>query len=260
MEPRNDPEKLLQDYRELQLRVTRFSFVEQQLINTRDRLDHELELYKRLNKFSSSALRDRSEDDYYRLIVESVVDVFEVETSVLFIKFNNSYNHKPIFLYEGFDLSVDEEVLIKEELRQALKILGFNRSHTIEESGLRGYKTLSRFSAALLTAFADEEGGFTVYIGGLNTLKNAPLYQKLQTRHETIFSVFSQQVQALMANRIKSDKIKEQIKKISASKIELKKLSQSKKSKNKKSLRLVLVPRMNWINMILYVFLNVFDE
>ena len=98
MEPINDPEKLLQDYRELQLRVTRFSFVEQQLINTRDRLDHELELYKRLNKFSSLALRDNTEEDYYRLIVESVVDVFEVETSIFFVEFSKSYSHNPIFL------------------------------------------------------------------------------------------------------------------------------------------------------------------
>ena len=49
-------QKLLADYRELQLRVTRFSAIQQDLINTRDRLDHELELYKRLQKFNSQAV------------------------------------------------------------------------------------------------------------------------------------------------------------------------------------------------------------
>ncbi|MFM7017151.1 MAG: PAS domain S-box protein [Bacteroidota bacterium] len=225
MEPINDPEKLLQDYRELQLRVTRFSFVEQQLINTRDRLDHELELYKRLNKFSSLALRDNNEEAYYRLILESVVDVFEVENSILFVEFDKSYPHIPIFLTEGFSISSDEIKLLQSELKEASKILGFNKSHILEESSLRGYPIMRRFSDALFTAFHDAELGFTVYIAGLISIKNAPLYQKLQARHETIFSVFSQQVQALMSNRIKSDKIKEQIKKISASEIELKKLS-----------------------------------
>lgn len=225
MEPINDPEKLLQDYRELQLRVTRFSFVEQQLINTRDRLDHELELYKRLNKFSSSALRDRTEDDYYRLIVESVVDVFEVETSILFVEFNQAYTHEPIFLIEGFELNISESESLKSELKEASKILGFNKSHILDENSLRGYAVLKRFSDALFTAFYDTELEFTVYVAGLITIKNAPLYQKLQSRHETIFSIFAQQVQALMSNRIKSDKIKEQIKKISASELELKKLS-----------------------------------
>jgi PAS domain S-box-containing protein len=225
MEPINDPEKLLQDYRELQLRVTRFSFVEQQLINTRDRLDHELELYKRLNKFSSLALRENTEEDYYRLIVESVVDVFEVEASTLFVEFDKTYPHEPIFLTEGFDLNQIEMESLKQEMKEASKILGYNRSHILNESSLRGYNVLKRFSDALFTAFHDADLGITVYIAGLITIKNAPLYQKLQTRHETIFSVFAQQVQALMSNRIKSDKIKEQIKKISASEIELKKLS-----------------------------------
>jgi len=225
MEPINDPEKLLQDYRELQLRVTRFSFVEQQLINTRDRLDHELELYKRLNKFSSLALRDNTEEDYYRLIVESAVDVFEVEASTLFVEFDNTYSHAPIFLTEGFDLTQIEMDSLKLEMKEASKILGYNRSHILNESSLRGYNVLKRFSDALFTAFHDAELGFSVYIAGLITIKNAPLYQKLETRHETIFSVFAQQVQALMSNRIKSDKIKEQIIKISASEIELRKLS-----------------------------------
>jgi PAS domain S-box-containing protein len=248
MEPINDPDKLLQEYRELQLRVTRFSFVEQQLINTRDRLDHELELYKRLNKFSSLALRDNSEEDYYRLIVESIVDVFEVETSILFVDFDKSYPHSPIFLTEGFDLSLEETTSLKLELAEASKILGFNRSHILDENSLRGYNILKRFSDALFTAFHDTDLGITVYIAGLITTKNAPLYQELQTRHETIFSVFAQQVQALMSNRIKSEKIKEQIKKISASELELKKLSLiATKTKNS-----VIITdnqgRIEWVN------------
>jgi PAS domain S-box-containing protein len=248
MEPINDPDKLLQEYRELQLRVTRFSFVEQQLINTRDRLDHELELYKRLNKFSSLALRDNTEEDYYRLIVESVVDVFEVETSIFFVEFSKSYSHIPIFLTEGFELSSEESELLKSELKEASKILGFNKCHILDEKNLRGYHVLKRFSDALFTVYHDADLGITVYIAGLITIKNAPLYQQLQTRHETIFSVFAQQVQALMSNRIKSDKIKEQIKKISASELELKKLSLiATKTKNS-----VIITdnqgRIDWVN------------
>jgi hypothetical protein len=44
MTTQNDYDKLLNDYRDLQLRVSRFSFIEQQLVNTRDQLDHELVL------------------------------------------------------------------------------------------------------------------------------------------------------------------------------------------------------------------------
>ena len=52
MNSQKDYEKLLQDYHDLQLRVTQFSNIEQQLINTQDKLDSELLLYKRLQKFN----------------------------------------------------------------------------------------------------------------------------------------------------------------------------------------------------------------
>ena len=74
-------------------------------------------MYKRLNKFSSLALRDNTEEDYYRLIVESVVDVFEVEASALFVEFDKSYPHEPIFLTEGFELSSNEISSFKSEMK-----------------------------------------------------------------------------------------------------------------------------------------------
>src|SRR5574343_427604 len=72
-------EDLLKQYRELQLRITRFSFVEQQLINTRDRLDHELVMYKRLNKFNQDALDEMSEEAFLELTAEAIIDIFEIE-------------------------------------------------------------------------------------------------------------------------------------------------------------------------------------
>ena len=63
-------EDLLKQYRELQLRVTRFSAIEQELINTRDRLDNELDMYKRLHIFNSAALKEM------RTLVNLVIDVF----------------------------------------------------------------------------------------------------------------------------------------------------------------------------------------
>ena len=71
-------EDLLKSYRDLQLRTTRFAFVEQQLINTRDRLDSELELYKKLHDFNSKALSQQTTEDFFQLITEAIVDLFEV--------------------------------------------------------------------------------------------------------------------------------------------------------------------------------------
>jgi len=58
-------DELLKQYRELQLRVTRFSAVEQELINTRDRLDHELVLHQRLHRYNSDALKEVDESAFF---------------------------------------------------------------------------------------------------------------------------------------------------------------------------------------------------
>ena len=75
----SDFEKLQEDFRELQLRVTRFSSVEQELINTRDRLDDELVLYKKLNHFIQDSFKDLSEKKFLQLVCETIVDIFELE-------------------------------------------------------------------------------------------------------------------------------------------------------------------------------------
>ena len=87
-------EQLIQEYSELQLRVTRFSAVQQELINTRDRLDQELERYKRLYSYNALALRARSYEEFYHTLCEAVVDVFEVESSLVFIEEGTNYSNQ----------------------------------------------------------------------------------------------------------------------------------------------------------------------
>ena len=77
--PSVEYEKLLKEYQQLQLRVTQFSTVEQELINTRDRLDQELVLYKRLNRFNTDALQDIPYEKLLQLGAEAIVDIFETE-------------------------------------------------------------------------------------------------------------------------------------------------------------------------------------
>lgn len=72
-------EELLQAYLDLQARVTQFSSKEQELINMRDTLDQELEVYKRMNDFHAEALEVRDVPELLALMAEYVVDLFECE-------------------------------------------------------------------------------------------------------------------------------------------------------------------------------------
>lgn len=72
-------EELLQAYLDLQARVTQFSSIEQELINMRDTLDQELEVYKRMNDFHAEALEVGDVPELLTLMAEYVVGLFECE-------------------------------------------------------------------------------------------------------------------------------------------------------------------------------------
>jgi signal transduction histidine kinase/CheY-like chemotaxis protein len=78
------PAELSARYDELQRRVTRFSVVEQELINTRDRLDRELQRFGRLHAFSTRALPIEDGDAFAEAVAEAILDVFDTELGVFF--------------------------------------------------------------------------------------------------------------------------------------------------------------------------------
>ena len=220
----NDYDKLLKDYRDLQLRVTRFSFIEQQLINTRDQLDHELVLYKRLNKFNTDALKDLSEIEFIELIAETIIDILEIEVSVFCISYPEEGND--CFLHiegKSFDKSYQE--MLCEDIKSIAHKSAVSKAEIIPKRILERYESLRLFSDGIVFNFSEKELGYSISLFGLISTKKSPLYQKLDAKQETIFGIFCQQVQSVMANRKRGQKIKEQILKISASEIELKKLS-----------------------------------
>ncbi len=219
-----DFEDLLKEYRDLQLRVTQFSAIEQKLINTQDRLDYELLLYKRLQKFNSLALQDLSRDKFIRLISESIIDILEVESSV--VCFKNLIDVKDsLFFSEGIKYDKINQLDFINDIEILLNNNSSGNTLLLKSNEFLKFKSLQNISEGLLFYFHEKELGYSFWIFGFVSLKNKNLYQELQPRHETVFSLFSQQVQSLFANKVKTDKINKQIEQIIASEIELKKLS-----------------------------------
>jgi PAS domain S-box-containing protein len=222
MDETTDIVKLKKEFQELQLRVTRFSAVEQKLIDTRDRLDHELELYKRLTKFNFEALKNLSEPAFLKLITESIIDVLEVETAIVVIKEGD----KPADVgVEGFKLThaLREEILAMKE-RVALKYAQFVPI-VLDSIAVKSCDFLKTFNQAILFQFELEEANLSVMMVGCISDENAPLYRKIASSNETIFHLFGQQIRTLFLNRIKSAQIQKQVDRISESDLELKKLS-----------------------------------
>lgn len=215
---------LLREYQELQLRVTRFSYIEQQLINAQDKLDHELVLYKRLNKFSNNALKSHDVNEFLTMAVEGIVDILEVEASMILIVENET--GKNIFLSEGvyFEKGEEQEKIVQDVL-QLSEIVGKSKSAIISQKRLELLNYMSQYSDAVFHAAHDSVLNLSVYLIGMVSYRKAPFYEKLNDKHETIFSLFSQQFLSILTNFYQNKKIENQIVKITNSEIELKKLS-----------------------------------
>ena len=217
-------DRLKQAYAELQLRVTRFSSVEQELINTRDRLDNELEMYKRLHHFNTAALKEQTGHDFIRLVAEAIIDVFELESSIVHLERSENYGGSLTY-YEGMILEgTNQEDLVKDIQKLSL-FVPVGRSTILQQEALKDISIFSSFNEALCATVSDPESEFKFHLIGLISIKNAPIYNKPKKSHPTIFSIFAQQVESLIANRQKRKQIDQQILKIQASDRELKKLS-----------------------------------
>ena len=227
-----DYDKLLADYRELQLRVTRFSAVEQELINTRDQLDAELVLYKRLNDFIKDAFKVVSEKKFLQLVCETIVDLFEVESGLVYLRILDDSGESYLF-NEGLRIAQSEKLSFINALDRLSLGLRKERAFTLNNDNFETFPEFSTFSRALFYQFNDELSSIQISVMGLVSIEFDPIYQQFLPRHETIFSVFAQQVQSLLGNIRKNDKIKDQVFEISKSQTELRKLSQiALKTKN----------------------------
>jgi PAS domain S-box-containing protein len=219
-----DYESLLSKYLELQLRVTQFSGVEQQLINTRDKLDHELVLYKRFLEFSTKTILASSWSEFNQMVSEFLIDIFEVEYSC-FGWITNTDDGAVGLRIEGGEFSDNQKQYVRNFLTNLSKRCAPGKVILLERSDLHQLDPMGLFDSGVFSWHKDEDMEFTIFLMGLNSIENAPLYSKQSDRKKTMFAIFLQNVHGLYQNRLKSQKINDQLEIISKSQIELNKLS-----------------------------------
>jgi len=241
-------DELLKQFRDLQLRVTRFSATEQELINTRDRLDHELVLHQRLHRYNSEALKEPSEDGFFQLESEAIVDVFETEGSIIF--YVPTQGGEVQIYKEGIPYAVDLNWL--EEVRELSSKLAKGKSHIVKSDVLNLCGPLAQFDQGLFACFQEPNLHYEVYMLGLISKTNAPLYNKPQDRNRTLFGVFMQQFQAMLANRKRSEAITRQMEQIKASQLELRKLSLIATRTKSGVIITDNMGRIEWVNECVY--------
>ena len=212
-------ENLLEQNRELQLRITRFSAIQQELINTRDRLDSELELYKRKQRYSSKALRVNNFEELYTLLSEGLVDILEVEFGIIHIHYPLNPEND-VLIAEGYPIP-DDASCFSTQLRAL---------HASQGNGLCTSTQLAPFhsllmNSVMLVGYVVEELNYEVYFVAGNSADNALSYPTLDNRHIQIFTLFANQMHLVLANLKRKKKIEDQFQQLKLSETALQKLS-----------------------------------
>lgn len=195
--------ELKRKYNELQLRVTRFSAIEQELVHARNRLDREVLIYRRMQQFNSSALEERNETGFLKLVSESLIDIFEVE--VAFAALVHYSDPETTFMdLEGFELDAVQQHHLLQYMAAKFTTQPSGKVVLMKCCPSDELYRLIPFTNLVMTRILDGEQHSTLYLLGGVTEKGSVFYDAIGSDREAAFSVFAQQVMAHQSNRAKT--------------------------------------------------------
>lgn len=200
-------------YDELQRRVTRFSVVEQELINTRDQLDHELARFARIHDFNAKAIRAKDQETFAEIVAESVVDIFELEFGAVWLA--DEQGRLPAIPNGLSGLGGDISDLKALGAWISEECSGHSADPFILGSDdLNALRLHIEIHQAVVGFCPNPLGGHSAYIFAGITPHRAEFHEPLNAEHLDSFTVFTQQVAALFENRRGQAIIEEQMKRI----------------------------------------------
>lgn len=215
-------EELLEKYLELQLRVTRFSAIEQELINTRDQMDQELEIYKRLNYFHTDALKLRHIDHLVDLATEAILDIFETEFGYCYFEKLDEPGGAYLSM-EG--ISRRNEKIFKESLDHLRQSIEDSELTLMDQDDVKEKLQVEYFSSLIVSKKIIKSHNYELTVIAGITKEKEYIFRKYDQKIKTLFSIFLEPLEAFVSNVISSEKISEQLHQIQDSERELRKLS-----------------------------------
>ncbi|HOZ69783.1 MAG TPA: PAS domain-containing sensor histidine kinase [Chitinophagaceae bacterium] len=202
-------QELKKKYDELQLRVTRFSVIEQELIHARNQMDKEVMIYRQMQQFNTKALEDVTDDFYTRLVTETLLEIFEIEVSFICIDIPNSGN-SAIRHIEGYTLNEEQKFDLHLYMINLFADLPSGTLRSFEPRAADKIHHILPIRHLMVTQVRDPQLNITITLMGGITDKGSPFYEPIRKDREAAFTVFSQQVLTNETNRFKTHTIREQ--------------------------------------------------
>jgi PAS domain S-box-containing protein len=217
-------ERLKSSYTELELRLARFSSVQQELISARDQLDQELEMYKRMLAFNQSALIDQTGLSFIRLVADALIDIFEVEYSIVHFESNPTFKGTLTFFQDKFLAGYEQQVWV-DAIRALDPLLSESKSISITPTSETSLTPFVNYQSILAIRVEEPSVPFRFYMLGLISVSKAPFYPPIRPSYNTILGLLAQQTKSWFLLRHKRKLIDVQMQQLENADRELRKLS-----------------------------------
>ncbi len=212
------PAELHARYEALQRRVTRFSVVEQQLIEVRDRLDCELVRFGRIQEFSTRALNTASDAQFAAMVADALLDVFELEFALFWpVAAGGRLTAAPAAVAGLREAGIDWEPVAAWLEREAGEAPGDGLGDILSPEQLRQKPGALNWLHVALSCCHDEQGRLQALLLAGNSAAAAEFHDSLQPEQMSSFRVFAQQVTALLRARTSAAIIARQMRQIQES-------------------------------------------
>ena len=193
-------EQLRKKYELSQQRITKFSVVQQELINTRNELDIELSRFSAIHDFTLQAIKQQSFAEFFELSTEAVIDIFEFEFAILWFNQHEKLADEPQGMV-GLESIPLDLASIKTSLIDNFVTTPMTSAFIYEKADLTAFDGTIGIEQLIIcpcTSINEKKLGYV--IGGI-TSKNAGFYEPIVKKNVNSFEVFSQQVSALLENK-----------------------------------------------------------
>ena len=207
-------ERLRADNEQLQRHVARLSVLQQQLIDTRDRLDKELARYGGIYIYNTAAIHLRESARFAETTAEAVCDLFELEFGLFWPVTDGVLDEVPSAAFELEPSALPRGVMIDLLAGAGLDVVARASQGRVaalwqhETEPLLAKLGLERVIAALCCGSG--RSAFALIVGGITT-RGADFYHLPAEDRIESFSVFGQQVGALLQNRCDRATIEAQV-------------------------------------------------
>lgn len=190
---------------ELKAYVSKLSLYQQKLIDTRDQLDRELERFAGIHRYNTRAIIEPDHDSFARITTEAVLELYEIEFAALWLAKADGSPEDQLARVTG----VDPATLTRDDLLSLMEQEPFRQSGIlITELAEKG---IANLVVCLCRGPAGRPRG---YLQAGVTLKRRPYFPVISPEHIKSFSVFAQQVGALLQNRLDQATIKENLRQL----------------------------------------------